>query len=100
MSAVIIIEDCYEIENATDLGEDHDMVEHQLVVFDSKKDPEDGGKTIKEVLAEYPSILQHAVQDSYLYLEFKVVLSIVGDQAEKPRLSMPIMLGKRPADWW
>ena len=57
VSAVIVIEDCYEIESAADLGEDHDMVEHQLVVFDSKKDPEDGGKTIKEVLAAYPSIL-------------------------------------------
>ena len=64
------------------MGEDADMVEHHLVVFDSAIDSDEGSKTIKEVLSEHPTILNHVIQDSYLYLEFKIVLKIVGGTME------------------
>lgn len=31
-----------------------------------------------EVMADYPVILKQAITDSYLYLEFKIVLTVIG----------------------
>ena len=79
VSAVLSIEDCY------DLGEESDDDSHidldndafdELIVFNSADDDKNSSiLTIKEMLSNHETILKQVVADSYLYLEFKVVLT-------------------------
>lgn len=81
---MLSIEDVYDHAELNsdddDSQEDVDLNFEQFVVFDSATDDSDAPK-IKEVLSHKESILRQVLNDSYLYLEMKVVLKVmdVGD---------------------
>ena len=81
---MLLIEDVYDHAELNsdddDSQEDVDLNFEQFVVFDSATDDGDA-PTIKEVLSHKESILRQVLNDSYLYLEMKVVLKVmdVGD---------------------
>ena len=50
-----------------------------MIVYDSATDEANTpAPTIKEVLSHKETVLRHVLNDSYLYLEMKIVLTVEG----------------------
>ena len=79
ISALLLIEDCYDFgEKSDDDGHSNqnNNAFNELIVFNSAEDDTNSSiLTIKEMLSNHETILKQIIADSYLYLEFKVVLT-------------------------